>query len=60
MVVKVIVTETLERELMITAESLEEAKSKVNAKYRNEDIVLDADDFVGVTFEAEEYKEVAT
>ena len=41
------ITEKLVRVVSVTADSVEEAKEKVNDMYRAGDIVLTADDFIG-------------
>lgn len=45
------ITETLQKQITITANSREEAKQKVKEKYRNEEIVLDESDYVDTEFE---------
>ena len=45
------ITETLQKQITITAISREEAKQKVKEKYRNEEIVLDESDYVDTEFE---------
>lgn len=45
------VTETLSRIVKIEAVSKEDAIRKVKSMYHNEEIVLDADDFVGVNIQ---------
>ena len=47
---KVTIVETLAKAIEIQAESAAEAKDKVKSAYRNEDIVLYADDFQNVDF----------
>ncbi len=49
MKVKIKITEKLVYTVSVTANSVEEAKEKVNNMYRSGDIVLTADDFVGYT-----------
>ena len=44
------VRETLSRVVEVTAKSKEEAISKVEYMYRNCEIVLDAEDYVGVEY----------
>lgn len=53
---KVIITETLEKQFEIEADSSEEAKEKVNAEYlsENPDYVLSADNCVGTDMSVEE------
>lgn len=47
---KVQITETLTREVYVEADNLEDAQQIVEDKYRNQEIVLDADDFSFVDF----------
>jgi len=47
---KIEVKETLSRVIEIEANSADEAFSKTQKLYKNEEIVLDADDYVGVNF----------
>lgn len=51
---KIIITETLKKELEIEAESKDKALEFVKEKYRDEEIVLSADDFVDVDFKVKE------
>lgn len=44
------ITETLQKAVEIEADSMEEAISLVRAEWKRGDILLDADDFVGVEF----------
>ncbi|WP_416328109.1 DpnD/PcfM family protein [[Clostridium] innocuum] len=44
------ITETLQKQITITANSREEAEQKVKEKYRNEEIVLDENDYVDTVF----------
>lgn len=46
---KVTYEELLSKTIIIKAENENEAYSKALSKYRNEEIVLDADDFIGET-----------
>lgn len=48
------IKETLERTVAVEADSLDNAYEKVEAAYKDCDIVLDADDFVGVEFDEDE------
>ena len=50
------ITETLQRTIEIEAENATQAYQAVNALYRNEDIVLDSNDFID--FEIDVVKEV--
>lgn len=49
MKVKIKITEKLVRVVSVTADSVEEAKEKVNDMYRAGEIVLTAEDFIGYT-----------
>ena len=49
---KVNITETMSRTVSVKAKSLKEARCKVENNYYSEKFVLDADDFVGVTFKS--------
>lgn len=44
------VTETLQKQITITANSREEAEQKVRNKYRDEEIVLDENDYIDTEF----------
>ena len=46
----VTIEETLSRTVEIEADSKQDAIDKVKKRYRNEDLVLDADDFSEVVF----------
>ena len=49
------ITEVLKTTVETQAESLDEAIQKVKDRYRNQEIILTADDFTGqVTFEKEQ------
>lgn len=50
----VMIKETLERTIPVKANNWVEAIDVVEERYRNSDIVLDADDFAGVNFIATE------
>ena len=50
-IIKTEITETLQRTIEVEAENEEEALRKVKEMYKNEEIVLDSSDFVGVEFE---------
>ena len=50
---KVTITETLEQEVEVQAASREEAERLVEMQWRNEDHILDSDNFMGVTFKAQ-------
>lgn len=45
------ITETLQKQITIRANSREEAEQKVKEKYRNEEIVLDESDYVDTEIE---------
>jgi hypothetical protein len=45
----VIVTETLQKSVMIKAKDAEEAVRKVTKQYDDEDIILDSSDFIEVS-----------
>ena len=51
------VTETLNKVVSVDAESLREAKQKVQDAYDDCDIILDADNFAGEEIEIEEDQE---
>lgn len=53
------VTETLQRTVVIHASDMDEALESVRGEYKNEGIVLDSSDFVGVIFAAKEITEEA-
>ncbi len=53
----VTITETLKMAVQVEASSLEEAIQLVTDNYHNQDYILDADNFIGVDFEAKEIKE---
>jgi hypothetical protein len=44
------ITETLEQTVTVKANSAAEARKIVEDQWRNSDHILDADDYVGVTF----------
>jgi hypothetical protein len=50
---KIIITETLQMEVEIEANSRCEAEKLVERNWKNSEYVLDADHFKGVTFRAE-------
>jgi len=54
---KVTITETLEEEVEVEAESAEEAEQKVMDEYYRCDRILDSDNFVGTEFSTEELPE---
>lgn len=47
---KVKIVETLERVVEVEAESFDEAEEIVREQYRNSDIVLTSDDYIGTEF----------
>lgn len=51
------ITETLQKTVTVEAESREEAERMAEDMWRDEDIVLDAEDFTGVEFSGNEGKE---
>ena len=51
---KVTITETLELEVEVEAESMAEAECMVSDAWRNEEYILDAENFIGVEFKAED------
>ena len=51
---RVVVTETLQRIVYVDAKSAEEAKDKVEERYHNEEIVLDASDYQDTKIEVVE------
>jgi hypothetical protein len=54
------ITETLSMTVEVEASSREEAEQKVNDNWRNSEYILDADNFIGVTFEAAPVKREKT
>ena len=44
------ITETLQKQITITANSREEAEQKVKEKYRNEEIILNESDYIDTEF----------
>lgn len=52
---EVTITETLQRTILIRAECQEEAEEAIEDTWKEERYVLNADDFVGVKFEAKEH-----
>ncbi len=44
------ITETFQKMIKVNASDIDEAINKVIKKYKNEEIVLDSDDFVEVSF----------
>lgn len=55
MIYNITVTETLSRVISVEADSHEAAVNMVIDDYRNENIVLDASDFLNVTIGGEEF-----
>ncbi len=47
---EVIITETLQKNIVVEADSREEAESVAEQKWRNSEYILDAEAFTGVTF----------
>ena len=44
------ITETLQKQITVSANSREEAEQKVRNKYKNEEIVLDESDYIDTEF----------
>lgn len=55
---EVTITETLQRRVSVSAASAEEAEAKVTDRWNNSEIILNADDFVGVDYKAKLIKPV--
>ena len=55
---EVTITETLQRKVSVSAESAEEAEAKVTDRWNKSEIILNADDFVGVDYKAKLIKPV--
>lgn len=55
---EVTITETLQRRISVSAASAEEAEAKVTDRWNNSEIILNADDFVGVDYKAKLIKPV--
>ena len=53
------ITETLQRQFDVEAQSKEEAEKIANMMYRNGDVVLNAEDFVDAQFTAYKKPEIA-
>ena len=51
---KVTITETLQKEVVIKANSLAEAEELAEEKWNNSEFILDANHFVGAAFHAEQ------
>lgn len=51
---KVEITETLQRQYEVLADSLDEAKEFIQDQYQNEEIILDESDYVDTDWKAEE------
>ena len=51
---KVRIVETLQRIVEVEADSYDEAEEKVKYQYRNCDIVLTSDDYIGTEFKKHE------
>lgn len=47
---QIVITETLQKVITVSADSLKEAQEKVKSMYNNSDIVLTADDHVDTEF----------
>lgn len=57
---EVTITETLEKKVTIEALSIDDAKQAVRDMWNDEDIILDADDFIDVSFNTDDGKELST
>ena len=44
------ITETLQKQITVSANSREEAEQKVKERYKNEDIILNENDYVDTDF----------
>ena len=44
------ITETLQKQITVSANSSEEAEQKVKERYKNEDIILNENDYVDTDF----------
>ncbi|MGN0442186.1 MAG: YodL domain-containing protein [Acutalibacteraceae bacterium] len=55
---EVTITETLQRKVSVSAESAEETEVKVTDRWNKSEIILNADDFVGVDYKAKLIKPV--
>ena len=56
---EVTITETLEKKLTVEALSKDEAEQAVRDMWNDEDIILDADDFIDVSFNTDDGKELS-
>lgn len=56
---EVTITETLEKKITVEALSKGEAEQAVRDMWNNEDIILDADDFIDVSFNTDDGKELS-
>lgn len=56
---EVTITETLEKKITVEALSKDEAEQAVRDMWNDEDIILDADDFIDVSFNADDGKELS-
>ena len=45
------ITETLQKQISVEANSYEEAERKVKEQYRNNDIILDSDDYIDTNYQ---------
>lgn len=48
---KIEITETLQKQISVEANSKSEAMGKVSQMYKNEDVILGSEDFVGTDIE---------
>jgi hypothetical protein len=53
---KVKITKILEMTVEVEAENESSAEQQINDKWRNSEYILDADNFIDVTFEVENYE----
>ena len=51
MKIRVRITETLQRDVMVEAETVDEALDKVKEMYNNEEIILDEGDYVDTDYD---------
>jgi len=56
---EVTITETLEKKIAVEALSKDEAEQAVRDMWNDEDIILDADDFIDVSFNTDDGKELS-
>ena len=56
---EVTITETLEKKITVEALSKDEAEQAVRDMWNDEDIILDADDFIDVSFNTDDGQELS-